>query len=162
MIRFLLNVIRVIISIYLCAIILLFAYFKVYKELYNDKFPLIQGYSYIKIEDENLKPDYVKNDYVLVKFEDDQEIKVGDYVVYLRNNAYPTLKKVTKLEDYIVTLNYTNQQDEVTINFDQIIAKATYTNPTLSKVLHIITNPVMLIILFISVVILPELTYRRY
>lgn len=162
MIRFLLNIVRIIISIYLCAVVLLFAYFTVYKELYDDKFPMIQGYSYIKIPDDNLSPEYVKNDYVLVEHQDEQKIEVGDYVVYLKDNKYPTMKQVTKLEDYIVTLNFSNKKEESTINFDMIIAKAKYSNPTLSKALHILTNPVALIVLLVSVILIPELTYKRY
>lgn len=162
MIRFLLSIVRIIISIYLCAVILIFAYFTVYKELYDDKFPMIQGYSYIKVPDDNLSPEYVKNDYVLVQHEDDQKVEVGDYVVYLKDNKYPTMKQVTKLEDYIVTLNFSNKKEESTINFDMIIAKAKYSNPKLSKILHIITNPVALIVLLVSVVLIPELTYKRY
>lgn len=162
MIRFLLNIVRIIISIYLCAVILIFAYFTVYKELYDDPFPMIQGYSYIKVPDDNLSPEYVKNDYVLVQYEDDQKIEVGDYVVYLKDNKYPTMKQVTKLDDYIVTLNYSNKKEESTINFDMIIAKVKYSNPDLSKVLNIITNPVALIVLLVAVVLIPELTYKRY
>ena len=162
MIRFLLSIVRIIISIYLCAVILIFAYFTVYKELYDDKFPMIQGYSYIKVPDDNLSPEYVKNDYVLVQYEDDQKVEVGDYVVYLKDNKYPTMKQVTKLEDYIVTLNFSNKNEESTINFDMIIAKAKYSNPKLSKILHIITNPEALIVLLVSVVLIPELTYKRY
>lgn len=162
MIRFLLNIVRIIISIYLCAVVLLFAYFTVYKELYDDKFPMIQGYSYVKVPDDNLSPEYVKNDFVLVEFKDDQKVEVGDFVVYLKDNKYPTMKQVTKLEDYIVTLNYTNKKEESTINFDMIIAKAKYSDPTLSKVLNIITNPVVLIVLLVSVILIPELTYKRY
>ena len=85
MIRFLLNIVRIIISIYLCAVVLLFAYFTVYKELYDDKFPMIQGYSYVKVPDDNLSPEYVKNDFVLVEFKDDQKVEVGDFVVYLKD-----------------------------------------------------------------------------
>ena len=119
-------------------------------------------YSYIKIEDNNLNPDYVKNDYILVQHKDDEKIEVGDYVVYLKDTKYPTMKQVTKIEDYLITLDFTNKNEENTINFDQIIAKAKYSNPTLSKVLHIITNPVALIVLLIAVVLIPELTYKRY
>ena len=162
MIRFLLSIVRIIISIYLCAVILIFAYFTVYKELYDNKFPMIQGYSYIKVPDDNLSPEYVKNDYVLVQHEDDQKVEVGDYVVYLKDNKYPTMKQVTKLEDYIVTLNFSNKNEESTINFDMIIAKAKYSDPTLSKVLNVITNPVALIVLLVSVVLIPEFTYKRY
>lgn len=162
MIRFLLNILRIIISIYLCAIVLLFVYITVYKELYKDNFPLINGYSYIKMDDDNLSPEYTKNDYIFVKYEKEQTISQGDYVVYLKNDNYPTLKQVTNVEDYIVTLNFTTKDEEVTLNFDKIIAKAIYHNATLSKILHIITNPVMLVVLFIGIVIIPELTYRRY
>lgn len=162
MIRFLLNVVRIIISIYLCAIILFFAYMMVYKELYKDNFPLINGYSYIKMDDDNLSPKYVKNDYVFVKYEEEQKISEGDYVIYLKNDTYPLLKQVTKVDDYIVTLNFTKKDEEVTMNFDKIVAKAIYHNSTLSKILHIITNPITLVVLFIGVVIMPELTYRRY
>lgn len=162
MIRFLLNIVRIIISLFLCAVILLFAYFTVYKELYDDKFPMIQGYSYMKIPDNNLSPDYVKNDYVLVQFKDGEKIEVGDYVVYLKDTQYPTMKQVTKIDDYLVTLNFTNKKEENTINFDQIIAKAKYSNPTLSKALHILTNPIALIVLLVAVILIPELTYKRY
>ena len=55
-----------------------------------------------------------------------------------------------------------NKNEESTINFDMIIAKAKYSNPKLSKILHIITNPVALIVLLVSVVLIPELTYKRY
>ena len=62
----------------------------------------------------------------------------------------------------MLTLNYTNHNDENTIDVNEILAKEVYSNSTLSKVLHIITNPVVIVLMFIAVLILPELTYRRY
>jgi hypothetical protein len=162
MIRFILNLIRVIISIYLCAMIILTAYIMTYKKLYNDPYPLVFGYSYFKMDNDFLSPDYQKNDYMFLKHTEEDVYSVGDYVVYLENGQNVRAKKVTEVNEYMLTLNYTNHNDENTIDVNEILAKEVYSNSTLSKVLHIITNPVVIVVMFIAVLILPELTYRRY
>ena len=88
MIRFLLNVVRVIISIYLCALIILTAYFLVYKKLYDDPFPLVFNHSYIKVDNDYLIPDYEKNEYMIVKHDDDMKYEVGDYIEGYDNKEY--------------------------------------------------------------------------
>lgn len=162
MIRFLLNIIRVIISAYLCALVILVAYYLVYTKLYNDKFPFVFEHSYIKLDNDYLGPKYEKNDYIFVKKYTEEQIKEGDYVVYLEDGKNIRLKQVTKVNDYMITLNYTKHNEENTIDVNDVIAKDVYSNDTLSTVLHIVTNPVVIIILFMCVVLLPELTYRRY
>lgn len=162
MIRFILNVIRVIISIYLCIIIILTAYFMTYKKLYDDPFPLVFSHSYVKIDNDYLSPDFEKNDYIFFEHSDDMKYGVGDYVVYLEDGRNIRVKQVTEVNDYLLTLNYTNHNDENVIDVNEVLAKKVYSNDTLSSVLHIVTNPVVIILLFVAVLILPELTYRRY
>ena len=162
MIRFLLNVVRVIISIYLCALIILTAYFLVYKKLYDDPFPLVFNHSYIKVDNDYLIPDYEKNEYMIVKHDDDMKYEVGDYIVYLEDGRNIRAKKITEINDYLLTLNYPNHNAENVIEINEVLAKKIYSDDTLSKVLHIFTNPVVIVLLFVAVLILPELTYRRY
>lgn len=162
MIRFILNVIRAIMSIYLCAIIILTAYFMTYKKLYNDPFPLVFEHSYVKMDNDYLSPEFEKNDYLFMKHGDELKYEVGDYVAYLEDGRNIRVKKVVEVNEYLLTLNYTNHNDENTIDVNDVLAKKVYSNDTLSKVLHIVTNPIVIVVMFIAVLILPELTYRRY
>ena len=162
MIRFLLNIVRIIISIYLCLIIIITAYMMTYKKLYEDPFPLIFEHTYIKMDNDYLLPDFEKNDYLFFKHTNDMEYSVGDYVVYLENNRNLRVKKVIEVNDYLLTLNYTNHNDENIIDVNEVLAKKVYSNESLSTFLHIFTNPVVIVLLFMSIILLPELTYRRY
>ena len=99
MIRFILNLIRALISIYLCAMIILTAYIMTYKKLYNDPYPLVFGYSYFKLDNDFLSPDYQKNDYMFLKHTEEDVYSVGDYVVYLENGQNVRAKKVTEVNE---------------------------------------------------------------
>lgn len=160
MLRYVLKLISAIIVIYITILIVLTAFFLTKKHLYEDYFPLINEHSYVKIDNNYLEPTYKKNDYVFVK--KTKKIKEGDFVVYLEDEKIVKLKKVTNVDQYLLTLDYTNHDEQTILDVKDIIGKVVYSNKTLSKVLHIITNPIIIIILFVASVFLPELAYRRY
>ena len=51
------------------------------KEIYANKFPFIQEYSYYKITDSEYEPDYKKNDYVFVQKTFDVKEEDNSYVL---------------------------------------------------------------------------------
>ena len=162
MIRFILNIIRAIISLYLCVYVILFAFFMVNKKIYNDKFPLLFGYSYFKVQGDALEPNYVDDSYVLVYHDETTEVKKGDFVVYLHDGLYPKMKQVEEANEYLLTINYPNDEEGNVIDVGDVLAVAIYSNDKVSNVLNILLHPITLIVLVVAVVLLPELTYRRY
>ena len=160
MLRYLLKIICGLIIIYITLLIIIIAYNFTRKQLYEDYFPTIKGYGYVKMDNDYLEPTYEKNEYVLIK--KTKKIKEGDFVVYLEDENIVKFKKVVNVDEYLITLDYTNSSEETTMDVKDIIGKADYSNKTLSKILHLITNPVIVIILFVASVLLPELTYRRF
>ena len=156
--RYILNFLRVLICIYLTCIFVIFISFFVLKEVLNYEYPNIYGYSYYKIKDNNLSPQIEKNEYLLLK--SNNEYKKDDYILCKINNN-KEIRKIKKVNDddyeIIDTKNNLNN-----IKKDDIYAKVIYRNKTISKVLHIFTNIFVIILLIIYVVKIPSLTYKRY
>ena len=159
--KILLALLKGIIAIYLVAVCLIFAYMFAQKELYGEVFPFIQDYAYFKIEDDSYEPDYQKNDYVFVK--KGYDVKENDYVIYLENKNIVRFKKIISKNGAILTLNKPNSDEEQTIiDMQDVLAVNVYENDLLSTILKWLTEPVMIIIIFVISVLLPEVKYRDY
>lgn len=159
--KVLLTLLKAIIAIYLVTILLLTAFFLTYKELYDNPFPLLFDYSYYKVETEEYTPDYEKNDFIIVKKSD--EVSQGDYVVYVEKKDIVRFRKVVSKNGALVTLkNPNSKDDEVTIDRKDIIAVSTYHSDFLSLLLTWLTEPVVVIAIFVVAVLLPEVQYRDY
>lgn len=159
MIKFIINLIRVIFCIFLLLILLIFVYFLVMEKLYNKDFASIEGYTYIHIQDNNMEPDIYDKEYLLVK--ETKDIEKNDYVVYLENGIKKTRKVIHASKDEL-EVNYVKISDTSYINLDSVYGKVVYQNKNISNVLNIFTNLVVIIIMIVYILLTPQYTYRRY
>ena len=157
--KVLLTLLKATIAIYLALIALLYAYFFTQKEIYANKFPFIQEYSYYKITDSEYEPDYKKNDYVFVQKTFD--VKEEDYVIYIESGIVK-FKKIININGPVLTLKNPNGKEQTTLDSKEVIAKAVYVNDFVSFLLNWLTEPVIIIIIFVIAVLLPEVEYRKY
>ena len=158
MIKFLLNLVRFILAIYLLVYIVISAYFLSQKNFYENDFPTIEGYSYIKAEDDDLSPDLSNKEFALTKKE--TKIEENDIVVYTNHDGNVDIGKVKTVKDKNIIVVKNDKTDK--IEDKQILGKIIYTNATLSKVLNIVTKWYVAIIMLVIVYIIPTLTYKRY
>ena len=112
-----------------------------------------------KKDDEYNKNDIPKDRYIILQMSSD--FNVGDYVIVNENDSYK-LKKVTKVDNFEYTLNYSNLDEETTATNKDIISKVVYNNATFSNLFGFFTNIITVIILFVIVVMIPNFTYKRY
>ena len=110
MLRKILDFIRIIISIYLVLYIIIMAYFTINNQIHNMQNANIWGYYYMKVDDEYNKNDIPKDRYIILQMSSD--FNVGDYVIVNENDSYK-LKKVTKVDNFEYTLNYSNLDEEI-------------------------------------------------
>ena len=87
--------------------------------------------------------------------------KLGVVPIVNENDSYK-LKKVTKVDNFEYTLNYSNLDEETTATNKDIISKVVYNNATFSNLFGFFTNIITVIILFVIVVMIPNFTYKRY
>lgn len=159
--KVLLSLIKAIIAIYLVLIGLIYAYFFTQKELYEEAFPFILDYSYYKILDEQYEPDFQKNDFVFVK--KGYDVKENDYVIYLENKNIVRFKKIISKNGALLTLkNPNSQEQQTTIDMQDVLAISTYENDLVSLLLKWLTEPVIVIVIFVIAVLLPEVKYRDF
>ena len=159
MLRKILDFNRIIISIYLVLYIIIMAYFTINNQIHNIQNANIWGYYYMKVDDEYNKNDIPKDRYIILQMSSD--FNVGDYVIVNENDSYK-LKKVTKVDNFEYTLNYSNLDEETTATNNDIISKVVYNNATFSNLFGFFTNIITVIILFVIVVMIPNFTYKRY
>lgn len=159
MLKKILNFIRIIISIYLVLYIIITAYFTINKQIHNISNANIWGYSYMKVSDEYNKNDIPKDRYIILQTS--LEYNVGDYVI-INENGNQKLKKITKINNFEYTTNYSNIDEETIVTNSSIIAKVIYNNATFSNLFGFFTNIITVIILFVIVVMIPNFTYKRY
>lgn len=159
MIKKILNFFRIIISIYLILYIIITAYFGINKQIHKISNANIWGYSYIRVSDEYNKNDIPKDRYVILKTS--LEYNIGDYVL-ISENGYQKLKKITNVDNFEYTINYSNIDEESVVTNSSIIAKVIYNNATFSNLFGFFTNIITILILFVIVVMIPNFTYKRY
>lgn len=143
-----------IILIFLVIILLVRVFFISQEKIYDNDYPNIKGYSYIKVSDKFLEPDIKEGEFVLLT--NNEAIKEGDFVVY-KLDGKRVVRKVLKEEDdkYILT-------DDFTLEKSKVLAKVYYKNSKISLVLNIFTNKIVVLVMLILVFILPVITYKRY
>lgn len=157
--KVLLALLKGIIAVYLILIGLIGAYTFTQKELYENVFPFIQDYAYYKIENDEYEPDFQKNDYVIVKKGDD--VKENDYIIYIENKNIIRFKKVTSKNGSLLILKNPNSEEQETIDLKNVLAVSTHESDLVSFLLRWLTEPVIVIIIFVIAVLLPEVKYRR-
>lgn len=158
MMRFILNLIRFVLAIYLLVYIILSSYILSQKEFYENDFPTIEGYSYIKAEDNDLSPKLKTNEYALTKRT--TIIKENDIIAYTNHDGNVAIGKVKTVKNKNITVVKKDKTDK--IEDKQLLGKVIYTNATLSKVLNIITKWYVAIIILVIIYIIPTVAYKRY
>lgn len=162
--KYIFNIIRVLIIIYLIVLAFLFVIFYVKRNTYHEKYPSLNGYSYYKIDNATLEPEVRKNNYLILK--KDEKIEVGDFVAFLDGSQQDiVIRKVVERDNYKLTLdvtnNYENKEYRVEKNIDEISAKVVYNNNTVSAIANVLLNPIVLVILLFLGTIFPEFIFNK-
>lgn len=152
-----LNVIRILIIIYLVAFTAIMVSMYTKRKVYNDMFPTVLGYTYIKVDTDIYEPDIKKNNIIILK--ETKAVDVNDYVVYKYTNT-TKLGKVEKVDKYNI---YVKDDNGVLneYNLQNVYGKMIYNNDTFSKVMNILTNWIVLVILLFVGTLLPELIFNN-
>ena len=147
-------------------IILAFLYviFYVKRNTYHEKYPSLNGYSYYKIDNSTLEPEVRKNNYLILK--KDENIEVGDFVAFLDGPEQDiVIRKVVERDNYKLTLdvtnNYESKEYRVEKNIDEISAKVVYNNNTVSAIANVLLNPIVIVILLFLGTIFPEFIFNK-
>lgn len=162
--KWIFNIIRGLIIIYLITLAFLFVMFYVKKNTYHEKYPSINGYSYYKIDNATLEPEIRKDNYLILKKSED--IEIGDFVAYLDGPEQDiVIRKVVERDNYKLTLdvtnNYENKEYRTVKEIDDISAKVVYNNNTVSSIANVLLNPIMIVILLFLGTIFPEFIFNK-
>lgn len=162
--KWIFNIIRGLIIIYIIVLAFLFVIFYVKRNTYHEKYPTLNGYSYYKIDNSTLEPEIRKNNYLILK--KDENIEVGDFVAFLDGPEQDiVIRKVVERDNYKLTLdvtnNYENKEYRVEKNIDQISSKVVYNNNTVSSIANVLLNPIVIVILLFLGTIFPEFIFNK-
>lgn len=162
--KWIFNIIRGLIIIYIIILAFLYVIFYVKRNTYHEKYPSLNGYSYYKIDNSTLEPEVRKNNYLILK--KDENIEVGDFVAFLDGPEQDiVIRKVVERDNYKLTLdvtnNYESKEYRVEKNIDEISAKVVYNNNTVSAIANILLNPIVIVILLFLGTIFPEFIFNK-
>ena len=108
--KWIFNIIRGLIIIYIIILAFLYVIFYVKRNTYHEKYPSLNGYSYYKIDNSTLEPEVRKNNYLILK--KDENIEVGDFVAFLDGPEQDiVIRKVVERDNYKLTLDVTNNYE---------------------------------------------------
>ena len=162
--KWIFNIIRGLIIIYIIILAFLYVIFYVKRNTYHEKYPSLNGYSYYKIDNSTLEPEVRKNNYLILK--KDENIEVGDFVAFLDGPEQDiVIRKVVERDNYKLTLdvtnNYESKEYRVEKNIDEISAKVVYNNNTVSAIENVLLNPIVIVILLFLGTIFPEFIFNK-
>ncbi len=162
--KWIFNIIRGLIIIYIIILAFLYVIFYVKRNTYHEKYPSLNGYSYYKIDNSTLEPEVRKNNYLILK--KDENIEVGDFVAFLDGPEQDiVIRKVVERDNYKLTLdvtnNYESKEYRVEKNIDEISAKVVYNNNTVSAIANVLLNPIVIVILLFLGTIFPEFIFNK-
>ena len=162
--KWIFNIIRGLIIIYIIILAFLYVIFYVKRNTYHEKYPSLNGYSYYKIDNSTLEPEVRKNNYLILK--KDENIEVGDFVAFLDGPEQDiVIRKVVERDNYKLTLdvtnNYESKEYRVEKNIDERSAKVVYNNNTVSAIANVLLNPIVIVILLFLGTIFPEFIFNK-
>lgn len=162
--KWIFNIIRGLIIIYIIILAFLYVIFYVKRNTYHEKYPSLNGYSYYKIDNSTLEPEVRKNNYLILK--KNENIEVGDFVAFLDGPEQDiVIRKVVERDNYKLTLdvtnNYESKEYRVEKNIDEISAKVVYNNNTVSAIANVLLNPIVIVILLFLGTIFPEFIFNK-
>ena len=141
--KWIFNIIRGLIIIYIIILAFLYVIFYVKRNTYHEKYPSLNGYSYYKIDNSTLEPEVRKNNYLILK--KDENIEVGDFVAFLDGPEQDiVIRKVVERDNYKLTLdvtnNYESKEYRVEKNIDEISANSRPVDGSLCKSIRNLTG----------------------
>ena len=161
--KFIINLLRFIIALYVGLFFIIAAYFYSNKKYYNT-YPNVGGYAYYIVEDDKLEPDIPNGTFVVLKREDSFSGQVGEYILFENSGLYriEQIKENDLMEEYIVGFTNDDKSEYLTIKKNDMLYKVYYHSTTLTTVYKILSNWIVLLILILFLVLSPSLTYKRF
>lgn len=109
------------------------------------------GYSIFEVATGSMEPAISKNDIIITKKTDNYEI--NDIITFSKENDYITHRILSKNEDNYITKGDSNNTSDSPITNKDIIGKVIKVYPNLGIWKEVLTNPKILLIIFVTLVI---------
>lgn len=155
--RIICKIIQSIIAIYITIFVIVEAFFITQTSIYEKEFPNVKGYSIYKVKDNNLEPDFKKNSYLFLKY--NESYNASDYV-YCKGKKILKILSIDKETEEVSVIS--SNKDESILTLDDIYAKVEYNNSTLNTTLNILTHPLTILLLIAFAIFLSSVSYKRY
>lgn len=115
----------------------------------NKTYPNYFGYTFFSIASGSMEPSLYVNDVILVKI-NEKDIKKGDIITYAKNKEIITHRVISINNDSLTVKGDANNTIDDPIESSQVIGKVVKVFPKLSVWQKIITEPKILITMFIT------------
>ena len=165
--KVIINFIRLIIALYLGALATIGMIFISDKTL-EKSYPSIFGYSFYLVDNRYLEPEIPKSTlYVLIKESDQYSAQAGEYVLY-KDSGQTMFKKIMEstgneaMDEYLVGYPSDDPSSYTTVKKKAILFKGFYHSNWLSVCYSIFTNWIVIIVLFLFLILSPNMTYKRF
>lgn len=136
----------------LLVILILVIYGKCVTTFTDNAYPNYFGYTLFEVASGSMEPALYTNDVILIKL-DKENLKNNDIIAFQSDNTIITHRVILIDEDTITVKGDNNNTIDSPINRSQVIGKVTKVFPKLSIWKKIITEPKILIAIFITLVL---------
>ncbi len=143
----LINLLIFVVSICLLLVIYNFFQINILKKSYTNYF----GYTYFEILTGSMKEEIDIDDYVFVKITND--IKEGDIISFYYDSSVVTHRVIKMDEELIITKGDANNVNDAPIKKEDIIGKVVFIGRNYGKYIKVITEPIVFIPFFITIVL---------
>lgn len=133
-------------------LILIFLVFSVFKR------PLL-GYQVFTVRSNSMEPVLKKHDLIIIRKEKDYKLK--DIITYKKKGSYITHRLIDKLNDTYVTKGDANNEIDKKINKKDVVGKYIFKISLIRYIVMVLTNPLLLILLFIPLMVLGVYLNKR-
>ena len=145
------KIITNIILIILFAILALIIFVKAKTLISGKNYFSLFNYSVFEVATGSMNPAINKNDIIVTKKVDNYEI--NDIITFQKDQDYITHRILSKNNDTFITKGDANNTEDTPISKDKIIGKVIKIYPNLGIWKNIFSNPKILIIIFVTLVI---------
>lgn len=123
----------------------------------------IFGYKSYIIKTDSMEPTINVNDVLITKKVEQDRIKTGDVITFIKNGEVIT-HRITQIDEngeYTTKGDNNNIEDSFTINYENIEGKHVLTIPYLGKVVEILDNKIVFLIITLIVLMFIFLTIQK-
>lgn len=137
----------------------LFIYFQNAKGIVRDKMPMPFGYGVSVVLSGSMEDRLSVDDLVIVKATDDY--KINDIVIYQDGDSLVIHRIIAIDGDTVTTKGDANNTADQPINKSQIKGVLIYDIAKIGAVVHILKQPVSIIVILAAALLLIEISYRK-